>query len=221
MKQGFLLMTFMGLLGVFCAVPLRASEPVSVVITGCVRDGVFVSEFTDFGTHVSPGKYRITPFISRDGLLDLTPFEGRRLSITGELLPGDSFFVEEETLVDRGPCDDAQAGGGPPDDWMPGDASMEGTKFLDPQVDGVPLDYCLEWGSECGKPAADAWCHARGYAGASTFEVRTGSPPTRVIASGQICDMVFCDRIISLTCSAGYTPPSRKAVDPSSGKEQP
>lgn len=191
-------------LAVWLAMPtlLPASEPVHAVITGCVQGGVFMSESTDFGTHVSSGGYRISLLFAPGSPVDLTALEGRRIMATGELLPGDSFFVEEESLVDRGPCvaDQGREGVG---EWMPGDASGEGVRFVDPKVDGVPLDYCLEWGSDCGKPAADAWCRARGFAAASVFEVRTGSPPTRIFSSGRICDMVFCDRIISLTCVGG------------------
>lgn len=181
---------------------LLASEPVHAVITGCVQGGVFMSESTDFGTHASSGGYRISLLSAPGSPVDLTALEGRRIMVTGELLPGDSFFVEEESLVDRGPCvaDHGREGVG---EWMPGDASGEGVRFVDPKVDGMPLDYCLEWGSDCGKPAADAWCRARGFAAASAFEVRTGSPPTRIFSSGRICDMVFCDRIISLTCVGG------------------
>lgn len=191
-------------LAVWVAMPplLLASEPVHAVITGCVQGGVFMSESTDFGTHVSSGGYRISLLSAPGSPVDLTALEGRRIMVTGELLPGDSFFVEEESLVDRGPCiaDQGREGVG---EWMPGDASGEGVRFVDPKVDGVPLDYCLEWGGDCGKPAADAWCRARGFAAASAFEVRTGSPPTRILSSGRICDMVFCDRIISLTCVGG------------------
>lgn len=182
--------------------PAAASSPVHAVITGCVQGGIFMSESTDFGTHVSPGGYRISLLFAPGSPVDLTALEGRRIMVTGELLPGDSFFVEEESLVDRGPCvaDQGPEGVG---EWMPGDASGEGVRFVDPKVAGMPLDYCLEWGRDCGKPAADAWCRARGFAAASAFEVRTGSPPTRIFSSGQICDMVFCDRIISLTCVGG------------------
>lgn len=182
---------------------LFASEPVYAVIVGCVQGGVFMSESTDFGTHVAPGKYRITLFMEPGSPLDLTALEGRRIMASGHLLPGDSFFALEETLVDRGPCESGQTSGGLPKDWMPGDASREGVKFLDLMVDGMPLDFCLHWGRDCGKPAADARCQAQGYAGASTYEVRPASPPTRVFASGQICDVVFCDRIISVTCIGG------------------
>ncbi len=191
-------------LAMWMAMPtlLPASGPVHAVITGCVQGGAFISESTDFGTHVAPGGYLINLLSASGSPVDLTDLEGRRIMVTGDLLPGDSFFVEEESLVDRGPCvaDQGQEGVG---EWMPGDASGEGVKFVDPKVDGMPLDYCLEWGSECGKPAADAWCRARGFAAASAFEVRTGSPPTRIFSSGRICDMVHCDRITSLTCVGG------------------
>jgi hypothetical protein len=90
--------------------------------------------------------------------------------------------------------------------WMPGDASGEGVKFPDPLVDGVPLDYCLQWGRDCGRPAADAWCRAQGFAAASAFEVRLQSPPTRVLATGQVCDEVHCDRMASVTCIGGNRP---------------
>ncbi len=185
--------------------PAVASRPVHAVITGCVRDGVFVSERTEFGTHVSPGGYRIRLLAEQGSPVALQPFEGRRVSVTGELLPGDVFLVEEESLVDRGPCDGA-AGDAGESGWMPGDASGEGVKFPDPLVDGVPLDYCLQWGRDCGRPAADAWCRAQGFAAASAFEVRLQSPPTRVLATGQVCDEVHCDRMAAVTCIGGNRP---------------
>ena len=185
--------------------PAAASRPVHAVITGCVRGGVFVSEYTEFGTHVSPGCYRISLLVEPGSPVDLQPFEGRRVSVTGELLPGDAFLVEEESLVDRGPCIGA-AGDSGESGWMPGDASGEGVRFPDPLVDGVPLDYCLQWGRDCGRPAADAWCRARGFAAASAFEVRLQSPPTRVLATGQVCDEAHCDRMVSVTCIGGNHP---------------
>ena len=185
--------------------PAEASRPVHAVITGCVQGGVLVSEYTEFGTHVSPGGYRISLLTEPGSPVDLTGVEGRRVSATGELLPGDVFLVEEESLVDRGPCDDAAGYSGRPG-WMPGDASDEGVRFPDPLVDGVPLDYCLHWGRDCGRPAADAWCRARGFAAASAFEVRLQSPPTRVLATGQVCDEVHCDRMVSVTCIGGNRP---------------
>jgi hypothetical protein len=110
-------------LAMWVALPtlLLASEPVHAIITGCVQEGVFLSESTDFGTHVSSGGYRITLLFAPGSPEDLTALEGRRIMVTGELLPGDSFFVEEGTLVDRGPCDPDQAGDDSSEDWMPAD----------------------------------------------------------------------------------------------------
>jgi hypothetical protein len=44
-------------LAMWVALPtlLLASEPVHAIITGCVQEGVFMPESTDFGTHVSSG----------------------------------------------------------------------------------------------------------------------------------------------------------------------
>ena len=190
--------------------------PVHVVITGCVRGGVFLSEFTDFGTHVSPGGYGITLVTGPQNPVNLDALEGRRISMTGELLPGDRFLIEEETLVDRGPCDVLEA-----EEATPADASAPGRKFLGPKVGGVPLDYCLEWGVRCGRPSADAWCRARGYVRASTFEVRVQAPPTRILSTGRVCGGADCDRIISLTCIGGGGASSVSPRETGSVGEQP
>mmetsp|Transcript_27273 Transcript_27273/g.56864 ORF Transcript_27273/g.56864 Transcript_27273/m.56864 type:complete len:209 (-) Transcript_27273:49-675(-) len=44
--------------------------------------------------------------------------------------------------------------------------------FDDPTHHGKLLDYCLRFGSECGKPAADAYCAQRGYDEAISFPKR-------------------------------------------------
>lgn len=75
--------------------------------------------------------------------------------------------------------------------------------FKNPQVKGYALDVCRQWGKDCGKPAADTFCRSRGYKRAVDFAVRSDTPPTRVISTGQICNKPFCDRIVLVTCGGG------------------
>lgn len=70
-----------------------ASRPVARVTSGCVQGGVFVSD-TGYD-------YRV---LNMDrSTADLSPFEGRRLIIDGDLLPGDRFILRRDPEV-RGPC---------------------------------------------------------------------------------------------------------------------
>ncbi|MFP1632520.1 hypothetical protein ACLB6G_12345 [Zhengella sp. ZM62] len=94
-----------------------ASEPVAVEITGCVHDGRFVSETTDFGTHQSTGEYVIHLFLSRSSAsgtqrvpADLRPYEGNRLRVSGFLSPGDSLDLDRNAIKVIGPCQAAHSG---------------------------------------------------------------------------------------------------------------
>jgi hypothetical protein len=76
----------------------------------------------------------------------------------------------------------------------------EARRFQRPTVQGVRVDWCLVWGNECGKPAADAFCRSRGFARATNFEKIEDVPPTIVIGSNQRCNDAFCDAIGNVTC---------------------
>ena len=73
--------------------PAIASKPVPKTIVGCVANGIFVS---------SDG-YEIHPRTADGRAIDLRPFEGHQVTISGDLLPGDAFIVKEP-LADSGPC---------------------------------------------------------------------------------------------------------------------
>ncbi|MEJ1364946.1 MAG: tetratricopeptide repeat protein [Candidatus Sedimenticola sp. (ex Thyasira tokunagai)] len=72
--------------------------------------------------------------------------------------------------------------------------------FKKPEVKGYALDLCLHWGRGCGKPAADAWCHSKGFKEAKRWKVEHDTPPTIVMGNGKTCEAGYCDRISSVTC---------------------
>ena len=72
-----------------------------------------------------------------------------------------------------------------------------------PMFNGNRLGWCANWGADCGEPAAEAWCIAQGFAGAEAFVRAPGvgdKSPTRLIATGAICDSAECDGFKEITC---------------------
>ncbi len=72
--------------------------------------------------------------------------------------------------------------------------------FDRPKVDDLALDLCRELGTNCGKPAADAFCQGQGFVESSAHEVQGDTPPTRVIGTHEDCKDAGCDRIASVLC---------------------
>jgi hypothetical protein len=87
-------MTFVGI------APAAASKPVPKTIVGCVANGIFVS---------SDG-YEIHPRNADGQAVDLRPFEGHQVTISGDLLPGDAFIVKKPP-ADSGPCRTGKSAG--------------------------------------------------------------------------------------------------------------
>lgn len=80
-----------------------------------------------------------------------------------------------------------------------GMAEREGPMYRRPMIrhqdKSYRLDWCLAYGKKCGQPAAQAFCHARGYASTKGFAVERYVSPTHVpdettrkICTGRICD---------------------------------
>lgn len=77
------------------------------------------------------------------------------------------------------------------------------SKFINPSIGGYRLDWCREWATDCGQPAANTFCQAKGFSQATAFTPAHdigAATPTRVIGSGQICGEAFCDGFSSITC---------------------
>ena len=76
--------------------------------------------------------------------------------------------------------------------------------FNSPMQGPNRLDWCYNWSTGCGAQAANAWCQARGFAGATNFAMAPdigATRPTRLIATGAVCDQAYCDGFAYITCS--------------------
>jgi hypothetical protein len=88
-----------------------------------------------------------------------------------------------------------------------GPSFAETTEFAAPTYKGHLLDWCLNWGSACGAPAANAWCKSKGYDGAEAFKLwEDVGKSTRVMGTGQVCDDPSCDSFTMIACSKADAP---------------
>ena len=88
-------------------------------------------------------------------------------------------------------------------------AEAETKSFENPQFGGNRLDWCVNWGTGCGEAAATTWCKSIGYDVAieSKPAVDIGaSTPTKLIATGEVCDQSYCDGFTSITCATAALP---------------
>lgn len=83
-------------------------------------------------------------------------------------------------------------------------APPEVRKFYDhPTANGKRVDWCLKWGAECGKPAADAFCHTMGHKRAAEYEMDRdigARSPTRTLGDGRVCADANCDGFTGIWC---------------------
>ena len=82
--------------------------------------------------------------------------------------------------------------------------------FVNPKIGSNRLDFCLNWGSGCGEPAATAWCQSKGFDKSIDSEMAADigdASPTRLIATGAVCDQPYCDGFTFITCASSVAPP--------------
>lgn len=81
--------------------------------------------------------------------------------------------------------------------------------FDNPTFRGDRLDWCVNWGEGCGAPAATAWCKTVGFdesIGSNQAPDIGASTPTRLIATGEVCNQSYCDGFTSITCATVAAP---------------
>jgi hypothetical protein len=74
--------------------------------------------------------------------------------------------------------------------------------FANPVWKDLRLDVCLQWGANCGKPAADAFCRKQGFADSfsSVADATPGNSRTRIISTDQVCSGSFCTGFQQIIC---------------------
>lgn len=91
--------------------------------------------------------------------------------------------------------------------WKPKAPPETSFRFYGPQVEKVALDMCPSWANNCspggvnGKAAATLWCNNRQLGEAIDVKVIMDAPPTKIITSGQLCNLPTCDRVTEITCA--------------------
>jgi hypothetical protein len=94
--------------------------------------------------------------------------------------------------------------------------------FVKPKVGIFRLDWCLVWGAQCGKPAADQFCKTKGFTQSNNSEIANdigASTPTIVIGTGQQCADPGCDGFTYITCEKPDAAPPPPSPLPPSGAD--
>ncbi|MFQ5468247.1 MAG: hypothetical protein ACE5DS_08940, partial [Kiloniellaceae bacterium] len=85
---------------------------------------------------------------------------------------------------------------------LPPDGASEIFEF--PVHEIYRLNYCLFSGSQCGEPAAVAWCKTRGFPRATAWKIDEnigGLFPTIMLAEKRVCANSVCDGFREITCA--------------------
>jgi len=85
----------------------------------------------------------------------------------------------------------------------PPNAEVESRIFQQPRYMDDRLDWCMKWGTDCGKPVAQAFCNRRRYENATAFEAELvgRSAQTRLMGTDQVCNADNCTTFSFITCS--------------------
>ena len=88
-------------------------------------------------------------------------------------------------------------------------AEAENKTFENPMMGTHRLDWCSDWGKGCGAEAATAWCKSNAYDRSVNVQQAPdigASAPTKLIATGEVCDQSYCDGFASITCAPAELP---------------
>jgi hypothetical protein len=98
-------------------------------------------------------------------------------------------------------------------------AGAENKTFENPMIGTNRLDWCSDWGKGCGAEAATAWCKTNAYDHSVNVQQAPdigASAPTKLIATGEVCDQSYCDGFTSITCATAELPTAPSPATPES-----
>lgn len=126
---------------------------------------------------------------------------GPVLSTKG-LRPGQSFTVKASrgSISDSATVTVIEKRGGD----QQGEGGDDSMQFSNPMYKGMRLDVCLTYGSDCGQPAADAFCRSKDYSYAQSFkqQVVGTSVKTKIMGDESVCSgKEYCTAFSYIVCS--------------------
>ncbi len=88
------------------------------------------------------------------------------------------------------------------------DAQVRTQQFFNPTIRDFRLDFCRNWGAQCGQPAADLFCLEKGFERA-VFWQPSGPAGTRtlVFGDGRLCSGPQCSSFSVIHCASGQPQP--------------
>ncbi len=82
-------------------------------------------------------------------------------------------------------------------------ASSDVEEFIQPQIDGIRLDWCLTFSADCGEPVAYKWCIDNGYSKPIYWDKDKNigeHTPTTMLNSRGTCYNKNCDGFSTIVC---------------------
>lgn len=148
-------------------------------------------------------------FCQMNGFAHAISFDGRLMrptALLGENRTCDSGFCKGFTRISCAGRMDSDRRNNQHDDGrdMRREERHDGF-FAMPQIDHTRVDWCLHWGSGCGRPAADRFCQQMGFSAASDF-VQRPARPTLVLGDGRMCDQNTCTALEAVQCVGAQQP---------------
>ena len=85
--------------------------------------------------------------------------------------------------------------------------------FFNPTIRDFRLDFCRNWGTACGQPAADLFCREMGFERAASWQPSGPvGTQTLVFGDGRLCSGRLCSSFSVIRCSIGQPAPSPPVI---------